>query len=340
MGADALFRAYFGLGPDHPVPLSVAHGVDFGHCFYPLDVKTAEPIHWSCNEEMHERAKPYKPSLLLPHPWIMATEEYELSGGTGTLFIGPPPGPANDERLYRLIEKSLHSECAILIKARGAYQGSIDFWRERGLTPVSAGAGDDHFYARLGQLFARYRRIVGATFSSALLFAASVGREVELVPGFVHETLEPLDYESEVNWASPRAQSIVATFLAGDQAEVRRVAKHVLGGDLAIDRSAKLEELYALIAELDSPFWMNPEVRFPPAWVRRKLALLLRKPGLLNAGAHAYAHRLRRARLAVMRVNEVDVWLNGKSPSNFRLDPVLAGRAGALAGQAAEGYDR
>lgn len=340
MGADAIFRAYFGLDADHPVPLSLSHGVDFGHSFYPQDVKALEPIHWSYNEDIHREALAYKPSLLLPHPWAMVTSGAEIPRGAGTLIIGPPPGPVNDERLFRLVEPSLEGEVAVLVKARGAYEGSFRYWEERGIAPVSAGAPDGGFYLRLAQLLGQYRHIVGGTFSGALVFAASIGREVRLLRGFVHRTLEGREYEAEVNWAAPRAREVVAAFCGGDQPIVRRVARSILGADMEIDRTAKIDEMNRMIAALDSPFWMNPEIRFPPAWMRRRLASLFGKPGLMNAGLHDYLNRLHRRELAVMTVDEIDIWLNGRSPGNFELRPIVKSRKQAAAGLAAEGYER
>jgi len=316
----------------------VAHGVDFGHSFYPYDIKSPEPIHWSCNEETHREALAYKPSLLLPHPWIMSVAKKELPVGSGTLIVGPPPGPVNDERLYRLVEKLLDGDCSILVKARGAYQASFRFWEERGIKPVTAGAPDGHFYARLAQLLCQHRRIVSGTFSSALIFAASVERQVELLRGFVHRSLEARAYETEVNWASSRARGVVATFAGGDQAAIRRVSRQLLGADLEFDESTKLAELYRLIEKLKGPFWMDPDVASPSPWIRRALAALFQKPGLTNAGIGAYINRLRRRELAIMTVDEVDVWLTGKTPSNFDLQPVVTGRQDAAAGFAAEGY--
>jgi hypothetical protein len=340
MGVNAIFRDFFGLAPDHPVPLSVAHGVDFGHSFYPQDVLAAEPIHWSCNDDVHRQALAYKPSILLPHPWIMLSRQAEVPEGKGTLIIGPPPGPVNDERLFRLIEGSLSDDSAILIKVRGAYRDSFRFWQERGVTPVTAGAPDDQFYPRLLQMLGSYRRILGPTFSSALVFAAAIGRQVDLVRGFTYRAVERRDYETEVNWASERARAVVGTFSRDDHAAKQRLASEILGGGLAFDRAAKIAELHALIASLPGPFWMNPAVRFPPPRVRRALATVLGKTGLVNAGLGTYYDRFRRADLAIMTVNEFDIWLNGKSPENFDLQPIVESRKNARPGLAAERYEQ
>lgn len=340
MGVRTIFRDFFGLRPDHPVPLSVAHGVDFGHSFYPQDVIAAEPIHWSCNEEVHRQALAYKPSILLPHPWLMLPGKAEMPVQEGTLIIGPPPGPVNDQRLFSLIEGSLGSDSAILIKVRGAYKDSFRFWEERGVTPVTAGPADEQFYPRLRQMLGSYRRILGPTFSSALLFAASIGREVDLVEGYVYRVIERRDYEKEVNWASPRAREVIRVFTREDHAARQRLANEILGAGIALDKGAKIAELYRVIEQLDSPFWINPEVRFPPARLRRALATRLGKIGLVNAGLATYYDRFRRSDLAIMTVNEIDVWLNGKSAENFDLHPIVESRSLARPGVAAERYEQ
>src|SRR5690606_239852 len=107
MGAATLFRQFFGLPDDAVVPLSVAHGVDFGHCHRPLDVTYVEPIHWSCNPAMHQAAADCKPSLLLPHPWTMHVAQREIGTGRGVLLIGPPPSPENDAALLELIRNDI-----------------------------------------------------------------------------------------------------------------------------------------------------------------------------------------------------------------------------------------
>ena len=267
----------------------------------------------------------------------MATDRRILPEGEGTLIVGPPPGPVNDEALFRLIEGKINKP-AILIKARGEIDGSIQFWRDRGVTPVTAGAPNDGFYDRLITLLASHRTIVGPTFSSALIFAAAIGRDIQIVRGFTHRTLEGRDYENEVNWASSRAQKIVRLFTGADQAEIQRTARHLLGADLEFDRRAKIAELEEVVGALSSPFWMDPDIRMPPPFFRRALAMASGKIGFLNAGVGAYLNRARRTHLAIMIVNEFDVWLNGKSSSNFVLEPIVADGTKAVAGRAAEGY--
>lgn len=340
MGVNCIFRDFFALPADHPVPLSVAHGVDFGHSFYPQDVMAAEPIHWSCNEDVHRQALAYKPSILLPHPWMMLTEQSPALPGQGTLIIGPPPGPVNDERLYRLVEGELGDGAAILIKVRGPCRDSFRFWEERGVKPVTAGAPDEQFYRRLVKMLGSYRRIIGPTFSSALVFAAAIGRDVDLVHGFAYRTIERRDYEDEVNWASSRAREIVRVFSREGQAAKQHLAREILGSELVFDKAEKLDELRRLIAGLRGPFWMDPRVRFPPAPLRRALATALGKTGLVNAGLATYYHRFRRGDLAVMTVNEFDIWLNGKSPDNFSLQPIVESRKNARPGLAAERYEQ
>lgn len=62
----------------------------------------------------------------------------------------------------------------------------------------------------------------------------------------------------------------------------------------------------------------------------------LNKPGRMNAEIGAYADRIR----AIMTIGPLDFWLNGTSRSNFDLQPVVVAAEKAVAGFAAEGYER
>ena len=340
MGEGRLLRAWLDLPEDYPIPLSVSHGMDFGHSYYPQDVKAPEPIHWAYNETMFDLARSYKPAIRLPHPFLLRTSGMSLPAGKGTLLIGPPPGPVNDRRLFDLIKDGAGGGTTILVKARGAYRQSLEFWRDRGFEAVTLGgvpAAD--FYASLATMLARHERIVGVTFSSALIFAAAVDRRVECVSGFAHRSLEPRTYLNEVNFSSPVARRVVGTFLAGNQAAIRLAALEQLGADYLGDRTNKREELERLINTLQRPIWLDPGVAIPSVGIRLRLARLLRKPGLINAGIVNYMSRLRREELSVMEIDELDIWRNGLSDRNFQLTPV-SGTGNRRGGDAAEGYER
>lgn len=322
MGTADLFRRFYGLAPDAIVPMSVAHGVDFGHCHNPMDVDSVEPIHWSCNPFMHQSASLFKPSILLPHPWVMHCQKMPVPHGKGVLVIGPPPSPANDAALYELIRKDIRSDWSILVKARGCYQGSMRYWAERGLKTITASGPDSKFYDRLFHLLSQYETIVGCTFSSALVFAASIGKYIELVQGYTYRAYETVNYEAEVNLCSSKASSVVQTFLKRDQSLIQDLSRELLGFEQGRDKLKTVKEFHEVIAHLRRPFWNDRRLRIPYA-LREAVAMHFGKPKILKASLLTYIQHFKRANTCTMTMNEFDLWSNGKNAENFSLEPVL-----------------
>ena len=337
MGAADLFRRFYSLTPDAIVPLSVAHGVDFGHCYNPMDVDSVEPIHWSCNSFMHQSASAFKPSILLPHPWVMHSQDVPVPHGKGVLVIGPPPSPANDAALYELIHKNVRSDWSILVKARGAYQGSMRYWAERGLKPLTASGPDSNFYDRLFKLLSQYETIVGCTFSSALVFAAFIGKSIELVQGYTYRAYEPAEYEAEVNLASSRASSVVQTFLKRDQPLIQDLSRELLGFEQGRDKKKIMGDFQEMIAHLHRPFWNDRRLGLPYT-LREAVAMHLGKPKILKASLVTYIQHFKHANTCVMTMNEFDVWSNGKNAGNFSLEPALHIPGITEPGLAPDGY--
>jgi hypothetical protein len=321
MGAADLFRRFYGLTPDTIVPLSVSHGVDYGQSHNPLDVDSIEPVHWSCNSFMHQSASVLKPSILLPHPWFMNNQDMPVPHGKGVLVIGPPPSPANDAALYELIRKDVRSDWSILVKARGAYQGSMRYWAERGLKPLTASGPDSNFYQRLFNLLSQYETIIGCTFSSALVFAASIGKQIELVQGFTLTAYQPSDMEAEINLHSSRASSVVKTFLKRDQSFIQDLSRELLGFEQARDKMKNMREFQDVIAQLRRPFWNDRRLGLPYA-LREVVAMRLGKPRILKASLVNYIQHFKRTNTCIVTMNELDIWLNGKNATNFSLKPI------------------
>ena len=337
MGAATLFRRFYGLPEDTVIPLSVAHGVDFGHCHLPMDVTSVEPIHWSCNPFMLQAARQYKPSILVPHPWVMHLGGRDQFTGTGVLVIGPPPSPENDSALHALIKNDIRDDWAILVKARGAYQASMRFWETVGLRPLTASGPDNTFYSRLADLLGRFDTIVGCTFSSALVFAASIGKRVRLLHGYSYRAYENAGYETEVNLASERARAVVRTFAEEHHSVNQDLSRQLLGFDQVTRNGATVRELRSLVSGLKRPFWNDPSLRIPYR-IRESAAMALGKPKILRAGLRTYVEHVRRANICIMRINEFDLWLNGKNADNFSLTPTPYVRGVTEPGIAPGGY--
>lgn len=338
IGADVQLRRWLGLARDFPVPLSISHGVELGQFHFPQDVTAPEPLHWSYNDIISTRAAAYKPVIEMPHPLLMEIESVELPAGRGQLVVGPPPGPENDRNLLALIADRAGPDSRMLVKPRGHWRPSADFWAANGFAPVTASPGADGYFGPLVQLIAAAETVVGATFSSVLVFAAALGRRVELVPGFTHRTLEGASYLDEVDIDSPAMRAVVATFLSGNQQAIGVLARRLLGWHLLGQRAAKAEELRQALHRLRAPVWLDPAIRFPPARLRYWLARATRRPGLFNAGMGQLAARVRRRDLAVMEIDEFDLWANGPNDRNFRLTPLADRGERRRAGAALDGY--
>lgn len=90
MGAGKILNSALNLPAVSAVPLSLSHGVDFGHCFQPLDINLIEPIHWSYNHNIHQEALHLKPSVCLPHPWLLIQNKNKIPLKNKILAISPP----------------------------------------------------------------------------------------------------------------------------------------------------------------------------------------------------------------------------------------------------------
>lgn len=337
MGAADILRKFLGLSDDAPVPLSLSHGVDFGHYHHPCDIDVVEPLHWSYNREIHDAASAIKPSIFAPHPWAITTHTRTVPRSRGVLVVGPPPSPENDQRLYELIKTDANADWTVLVKARGEYQGSIAFWTEQGLNAITARGPDGSFYERLFGIIAGFDTIVGCTFSSALVFAASLGKNVALLKTYSWEVYEPANYENEVWLHSPRARQIVRRFADGNSGAKHDLARELLGFDALADVERIREDLRLAIEALKRPY--NANRRHPvPYKVRELMAVTLKKPGLLQYSVRDILTTLRRRHVCVLRMNDVDVWLNGKNESNFCLTPVTFQKGITEPGLAPRGY--
>jgi hypothetical protein len=337
MGAGNLLRRFLDLPADAPIPLSVAHGVDLGHCHRPMDVDSIEPIHWSYNRVLHEEARQVKPSILAPHPWAILAHGKPAVSGRGVIVIGPPPSPENDHRLYDLIKDDLREDWSILVKARGNYRGSLDFWQSKGVKPITAHGPDDTFYERLYGILSSYRTVVGCTFSSALPFAASIGCEVVIVRNYVYDVYEPVRYEEEVNFASPRTRALISCIASDDPAQKTSECRTLLGFDMLDQQERIRNDLREAMRALERPFHKNPHNPLPYK-ISEVLAMRLGKQGALRYSPRDVLDLVRSQEIIVMRISDIDVWLNGKDGQNYQQLPTSTREKVAIPGCSPRGY--
>lgn len=318
MGAARIARRYLGLAEDHPIPLSIAHGVDFNHLSVAMDVQAAEPLHWACNDSIHRRALPLKPSVLMPHPWLMLAAMKPARAGEGMLVIGPPPGRANDERLLACMQKAGIRPQAILLKMRGNLGESMNFWRSHGLETVTAGAPDVGFYDRLYDLLGTYESIVGCTLSSALFFAAAIDRRCEVLLDYSYMAYEVAEYTETVRFESDIGVRFTRQLAAGQSDDVKCIAEDVLGLRWLDGRDAMRIRLEESIRSLQYPLHVTRAGTAVTYHLRCALARATGRAGFLNRSWWDILPLRRREHVSVIDINEVDIWLHGANATNFK----------------------
>lgn len=315
-GAGDILRRHLGVGADYVVPLSLCHGVDFGQSREPCDVHGVEPIYWACHADMHDRAKRIKPSVAIPHPFLLAAE-----AGLKTeqlLVIGPPPGQDNDRRLLSALRAEGIAGGSILVKKRFGWQGSNAFWSENGFVPLTLGDPATYTYADMARFFGRFREVVGCTVSSAVVFAAAIGADVHLLRNYHFTAYELLSAEHILDTGTDMARQFILTLVGGDQEAKVRASRSFLGAELDATPREMRAAIEEAIATLQMPVYFQERLPRLAAWLLQEAALRLDRPGLI---ATPLRDRLRygRPRVGVMRMNEVDFWINGKNGANYSI---------------------
>lgn len=316
-GAADLFNAWAGLPAGGIVPLSLSHGVDFGHCRQPQDIGNVEPIHWCYNERIHARAAPLKPALLAPHPWILLIRSAPVARGAGTLVVGPPPGPANDRGMLDLLRRHAPGPATILVKQSGQHEASRRFWRDRGYEVTGVAPRGGALYASLFALLARFETVIGFTFSSALVFAAALGRDARLLPGYRYRSYFPSDYFGIVDFTAPAAREVVATFRSADAARKAACAGQLLGADLAVTGAEARQQLAARIGELG--FALHG-LRGAPAWCKSalfRLAAALDAPALARLDRETLEKLAGRREVLDLEIDETAMWAEGPGAASL-----------------------
>lgn len=336
-GAADILRRYLNVGSDFVVPLGLPHGVDFGQVPPCLDLVAPEPIHWAHNERLYRAALPFKPALRVPHPFLLAGWMSPSPEGEGTLIVGPPPGPENDQALYDLIRKRGLEGSTILIKPKSGHRISTRFWEDRGFGTATIAAGGTPTYDNLLDVLSRFRRIVGCTFSSALIFGAALGREVELLRGYRYRAYDVANFADFFGFDSEPARNFVRTFAEGPSTATA-VSRELLGEGL----EASPDQLRAAIDEAIER--LNEPVNFASAYPRplRRLisyvAAKVGRPGLVTRPLKGVLWGADRRRICIQEIDEISIWLDGRNTENTRLT-VVPYRAGVtVPGNAVESY--
>lgn len=319
LGADSLLRNFLGLPDEYVLPLTIAHGVDFGQVHGAMDVRGPEPLYWACNRDSLRKAAAVKPAILIPHPFLLAASRLKPEAGDGTLVIGPPPGPAHDRALRALL-RGRESEATILVKPKQGYERSLDFWRSEGFQAITLADQGAPSYGHLAQFLQRFANIVSPIFSSVVFFAAALGKPVEMLSGFRVRAWETADIEEAFAFRSDEARAVASIFIEHDRERQRTVAGTLLGA--AIDRSPRSirEELEHRIASLQRALHVSEGWPGPAQAILRSVATWSNRPGLLSQGPKALLGRLRAPRIVLQDLDEVALWRDGPDRTN----PVLS----------------
>ena len=347
MGAGNIFRTFYNLPADIVIPLSNAHGVDWDYSRDPFDILSPEPIHWSTCKSLqnHNRVPHLKPILFAPHPWILNihNRDLKIEEGQGALLIGPPPSPENDEALYKLIKSDLQNQnYSILIKARGNYLGSIDFWESKGVRCFSAGKPDDDFYSRLFEIINMHKEIISGSFSSAVVFGSSIGKKIRILETYKFKVFEITNSMQFNDYSRASARKIILSYADQSALESQLLSQELLGFEMLGEREKIKDQFLDMRDSLKEPFF-NQGVSYISLGIRKFLATKLSKPGLLNITiVNAIKKILLKPQVSVITYQEFNIWRNGINKSNFddKIVKINKYMHAPSLGDAPNGYDR
>lgn len=338
MEADSTLRRHLGLPSTYVVPLGLSHGVDFGQWHGIMDSVSVEPLHWAYNPRLLEKAAGTKPAVGIPHPFLLASQGLPEGGGSGTLVVGPPPGPKHDRDLLELIRDA--GRATILVKPKQNFGRSAAFWRDNGFDVATIADEGDPSYESMARLFSRFDRVAGCTFSSALFFAAALGKPIDLIRGHRCRVWEIPDIDVSYDFGSGEAMEVGRAMASDDQPAKIALSRKLLGAELSFDRETIRRELDRAISDLREPLHFSG--RYPKA-VRRmlgELALRTGKAGLVSRSFSDALKSFRRHEVFLQDFDDIGLWVEGRTPDNPRLTK-LPYRAGVtIPGDAVEGYPR
>lgn len=334
MGSDRIFNSYIGASPDAVVPLSVSHGVDFGHLEKPMDIEAAEPIHWAYNDSIFEASRLLKPTILLPHPWLMHATQAASGPSIGTLIVAAPPGPENDTRLYDLIREM--RDVTILVKPRGNYRASIDFWNEKGIRAISAGAEGPEFYPNLYSIISGAERVIGCNFSSALIFAAALGIEVAILENYRHRTY--MHRSGWVNFGSNRVRSVVISIIDNDREGATNAAKALLTPASPVSPESARQAVDDALSQLIDPLYFTGSRSRVAKRLLTEATWLSGRTGILNNLEKGLIDAIFGRKVYATEIDELGLWRTGDKARHMQQVRVPYVRGVTEGGLAVDAY--
>lgn len=340
-GVGHIFNEYMGFNKGDIVPVGVSHGVDFEHCYQPMDVYSTEPIYWAYNTRIFERAKKIKPCLLMPHPWSILVHENDFIKGKGTLIIGPPPGISNDQLLYDKVKKDITSDWSILIK--GGVKESMQFWADKGVKPITSGNNNnERFFYDLFYMLSKYRNIVACTFSSAVIFSASIGKNIIFIDGYRYTAYDTPKYLDIVNFESDYSKLVVSEFLNSPKDRVTDLAKEILGFDLISQRYRAKQDYLKLLESIDKPVFSRKIEQKHFLNFKIELAKFFSRPDIINRSFMDLIllpkKIVSKNKVMVKTMDELSIWVDGKNENNFTSYLIPYKKGVTIPGEAVDKY--
>jgi hypothetical protein len=336
LGGAAVLRRHIGVADDFVLPLGLSHGVDFGQMHHAMETEAPEPIYWAYNARLLAIARRVKPALPIPHPFLLASLGRTGEPGTGTLVVGPPPGPTHDGDLLALIRGA--RDLTILVKPKQNFGLSAQFWRENGFPVVTIADDGPPSYDAMVRLFSRYDRVSGCTFSSALFFAAALGKPVDLIRGYRCRVWEVPDIERRFDFDSPRARDFGRLFAGDDAAAKIEMSRDLLGGGLDSDPRTLRDLIEQAVADLKEPLHFPARYPRPLRWALGELALRIGKPGIVSRSWDDLRRNFGRPQVVLQQLDEVALWLDGPTPTNPSLESHPYRRGKTIPGDAVDAY--
>jgi hypothetical protein len=320
-GADKILKDFYDLESDLTIPFSIAHGIDLHQTTLPLDVRSIEPIHWAYNNKMYLKSKFIKPSIQLPHPFLLIKTN-KIIKKMPFLIIAPPPSETNDENLYMSLKSHGYNNYHILVKERGDSSSSYNFWEEKGIKTVTAGHPDQNFYFNLHQLMSSYDCLVGCTMSGALVFGAALGCKINIIQDFAYLNYETHDYEDVLDSNSETPKNFLELAIGNHQNDLQKISREILGDEFLADYVDRRNSILQIIEATKDPIFWSVQRSALEKSFRVRLATFFKKPFFLSGSVINILKKFLPQSVVKVRINEIDMYLNGKNKSNFEIEKV------------------
>ncbi len=242
---------------------------------------------------------------MLPHPWLLVIDGHVKppkrvfldASGSDTLVIGPPHSIRNYEKLNEaLLCQGIITFDIILKKnilSRDSYVEPIPerFWSNRQVRCFQSTVDSDNYFFQLKELLSRYDRIVAPYFSSLVVFAKAMGKEVFPLLDYDYLYYENFPYEHPP-WDHVTSSAYVNSFLESSSSSFQiDYSRMLLGADLNIDFASQRQSYLSLLKLTDNYLDLKNVEMVAPKYdlaLRTLLAVLSKREGIMKRSLLSY----------------------------------------------------